>query len=263
MSLGSLPALAQEERRTVQVQIPGAAHRELGSRLLTIETPSTLAPGMGMVEGLVWTNPVAGSGSALQNLVTGTGLTAIVDYGVADRTGIQVQAGLSGQGLGPIAVMGKYAFLSEGVDRAPLSVGAYARLHGNLPGIADLVTLNFGTASAGLTVGVPLSRTITDRLTVMAVPGLSLLATTRGMATTGNLGLAADFAISPGLRGILETRLGALPAGSSPISAGLRYDFTSSLMADVFFGLGAMTPASGLGFGLALPSLGIGGYYKF
>jgi hypothetical protein len=272
--VSALPAQAQRhtevERRTIQIQVPVVSTLNYGpTRLIGLETPQALRPGVNMVQGALWANNLGAATGGLGNLLAGTNAGLIADVGVAEGLQVQVQAGLAGAGQGAASVMGKYIFLTEAYGGAPLSLGVLARAHGMLPSIANMAKFNFAGANLGVSFGLPVSKAITDRISVMAVPGLTFIGSTAGLTTAGNLGLGADFAITDRFRAMVDATIGvpsagviAVPAGNA-FSAGLRYAISDALTTDLYLGIGGIGAVTGLALPITVPSLGLAAAYRF
>ena len=275
----ALPAQAQarteQGRRTIVIQVPVVSSMNYGpTRLIGMETPQTLRPGINMVSGAVWANNLGATGGtptggALANLLTGISAGLIADFGVTEGLQMQVQGGLAGQGQGAVSAMGKYNLLNEAYGGSPLSLGVMARVNGMLPALSDILQLKLGNANLGVSFGVPVSKSITSRLVVMAVPGLSLIGTSNGLITTANLGLGADFAITDRFRALVDATIGspsagvvAVPTGNA-FSAGLRYSISDAFTTDLYLGVGGARPVTGLSLPLTIPSVGLAASYRF
>jgi len=271
----ALPAQAQthtqKESRTIQIQVPVISQMNFGpTRLIGLEMPQTLRPGVNMVSGALWANNIGASISGgLGNLMSGMNLGLIGDFGLTEGLQLQVQAGLAGAGQGAASLMGKYSLMNEAYGGSPLSLGLMARVHGMLPTVSNLMAMNFAGANLGVSFGVPVSKAITDRITVLAVPGLSFLGASSGLVTSPNLGLGADFAISDRFRALIDANIGvpsagvvAVPSGNA-FSAGLRYSFSDAFTTDLYLGIGGLAPTTGLALPLTVPSLGLAGSYRF
>jgi len=270
----ALPAHAQSrtqvEKRTIQIQVPIVSTMNFGpTRLIGLETPQVLQPGVNMVQGALWANNLGASTGGLGNILAGANAGVIADFGITNALQMQVQAGLAGAGQGAASVMGKYNFLNEAYGGAPLSMGVLARVHGMLPSLNNILNLNMSGANLGVSFGVPLAKSITDRLIVMAVPGLSFVGSTSGLVTTGNLGLGADFAITDRFRALVDANIGvpsagiiAVPAGNA-FSAGLRYSFSDAFTTDLYLGIGGIGGVTGLTLPISVPSLGLAAAYRF
>lgn len=274
VTTAALPAHAQArtevEHRTIQIMVPIVSSLTYGpTRLIGLETPQALQPGVSMIQGALWANNLGASVGGLGNLLAGANAGVIADFGVAQGLQMQVQAGLAGAGQGAAAVMGKYNVLTEAYGGAPLSLGILARVHGMLPSLANMLQLSFRGANLGVSFGVPVSKAITDRITVMAVPGLSFIGSTAGLVTTGNLGLGADVAITDRFRALIDANIGvpsagiiAVPAGNA-FSAGLRYSFSDAFTTDLYLGIGGLGAVTGLSLPITVPSLGLAAAYRF
>ncbi|MBC7543197.1 MAG: hypothetical protein H7338_10745 [Candidatus Sericytochromatia bacterium] len=279
------PAQAQTrtetERRTVVIVVPIVSTMNYGpTRLIGLEAPQTLRPGVAMASGALWASNLGATGAGIggANTATGTGISnffsgmnagLIVDYGFAEGLQLQLQGGMAGQGQAALSAMGKYTLLNEAYGGAPLSLGLMARVHGMLPAISDIAKLNLGNANVGFTFGVPLSKAVTDRLVVMAVPGLTFIGGTTGLVTAANLGLGADFAITDRFRALVDASIGmptagivAVPSGNA-FSAGIRYAISDAFTTDLYLGIGGVRPVTGLSLPLTVPSLGLGASYRF
>jgi hypothetical protein len=274
VTAAALPAQAQVrmqvERRTIQILVPIVSTINYGpTRLIGLETPQTLRPGTNMVQGALWANNLGANVGGLGNMLAGANMGVIADFGMTEAVQLQVQAGLAGAGQGAASVMGKYNFLNEAYGGAPLSLGVLARVHGMLPSLNNLIRFNFGGANLGLSLGVPVAKSVTDRLIVMAVPGLSFVGSTAGLVTTGNLGLGADYAITDRFRAMVDANIGvpsagiiAVPAGNA-FSAGLRYSFSDAFTSDLYLGIGGIGGVTGLALPITVPSLGLAAAYRF
>jgi hypothetical protein len=270
----ALPAHAQArtevERRTIQIQVPVVSAMNFGpTRLIGLETPQALQPGVNMIQGALWANNLGASTGGLGNILAGANAGVIADFGVMQGLQMQVQAGLAGAGQGAASVMGKYNMLNEAYGGSPLSLGILARVHGMLPSLSNIMQASLAGANLGVSFGVPVSKAITDRLTVLAVPGLSFIGSSAGLVTTGNLGLGADFAITDRFRALVDANIGvpsagiiAVPAGNA-FSAGLRYSFSDAFTSDLYLGVGGIGAVTGLTLPISVPSLGLAAAYRF
>lgn len=274
--LAAPPVLAQTRTeappRTITVTVPVVSSIVYGpTRLIGLETPHTVRPGETMLSGRAWAGNLGGVSTigGLAGALSSASVGLIADFGVMEGLQGQVQAGIGGSSAGMASVMGKYTLFNEAYGGAPLSLGVMARVSGTLPPVANLLRLNLTGTNLGVGFGLPISKSITDKLVVMAVPGLSFIGTTQGIVTSANLGLGADFAITDRFRALIDATLGvpsagvvAAPAGTA-FNAGLRYAFNDNLTTDLYFGIGGLQAITGLNLPVSVPALGLAANYRF
>lgn len=264
----TLPANAQapevrQDREDVTIQVPVMSTKAYGpTRLIGVELADTLRPGVTLIEGRLWANNLGA-------LTGQPGMSAglLADFGINDRLAVGLAAGFGMPNMASINANGKYLFMSEAYGGAPVSVAGYARMSlTNTSLTSNLFSL--GSTAVGLTLAVPITKSLTDRITVTAAPGLTFMASTAGVAPVGNLGIGVDVGITDRFRALVDTTLGtsisglvAVPGGT--LNAALRYAFTSNLVSDLYFGFGTAPGIAGIQVPVNLPTVGLGTSYRF
>lgn len=264
----NLPANAQapevrRDRGDVMVQVPVMSTKAYGpTRLIGVELADTIRPGVTLVEGRLWANNLGA-------LTGQPGMSAgvMANMGLNERLDVGLAAGIGMPNMIAVNANGKYLFMSEAYGGAPVSMAGYARLSLTNTSLTNKL-FALGTTAVGLTVAVPITKSLTDRITVTATPGMTFLASSAGVAPIGNLGLGVDIGITDRFRALVDTSLGTPISGliavpSNTLNTALRYAFSSNLVSDLYFGFGTAPGLGGIQVPVNLPTVGLGTSYRF